>query len=266
MSKHVDILAAHDLLTITRSRYTPGEPGPVPHVHREHTDAFHVLEGELRFRVGPALEPVLAGPGTLVAVPPEIVHTFVAGDDGADFLNFHAPDGGFGAFMRGEADGFDSFDTGEGEGRPADGVLVSREGDGHVVAAGASELRIKLRHGDGDSHLAVLLGTLAPGFQGPPPHRHRAMVDCFFVLDGTVTFSVEGEPRDAAAGELVLVEPGMVHTFANTTDAPARILNLFAPAGLDRYLVELGELTASGTELTRALMGELASKYDFERV
>jgi quercetin dioxygenase-like cupin family protein len=263
VSKHVDILAVHQRLTITWSRYTPNEPGPVPHVHRDHTDAFYVLTGELRFRIGPSLEPLVAGHGTLVSVPPEIVHTFVAGEDGADFLNFHAPDGGFGAYMGGEADGFDSVDTDTG-GRPADGVVVSREADGHVVAARHSELRIKLRHGEGESHLALLVATLAPGFHGPPPHRHREMVDCFYVLDGAVTFYVEGEPRDAAAGELVLVEPGTVHTFANTSDAPARMLNLFAPAGLDRYLVELGELTASGTELTPELMGRLASKYDFE--
>src|SRR5215211_5050214 len=39
--RHVAILAERDELTITRSRYGPGERGPDPHVHRDHTDAFY---------------------------------------------------------------------------------------------------------------------------------------------------------------------------------------------------------------------------------
>src|SRR5215213_12004630 len=71
-NRHVAILAERDELTITRSRYGPGERGPDPHVHREHTDAFYVLEGELRFEVGPGLEPVQVGPGWFVAAPPNV--------------------------------------------------------------------------------------------------------------------------------------------------------------------------------------------------
>src|SRR5215213_8263671 len=31
----------------------PGSPGPRPHIHRHHEEAFYVLEGELTVRVGP---------------------------------------------------------------------------------------------------------------------------------------------------------------------------------------------------------------------
>ena len=31
----------------------PGSPGPRPHIHRNHEEAFYVLEGELTVRVGP---------------------------------------------------------------------------------------------------------------------------------------------------------------------------------------------------------------------
>lgn len=45
--REVVILVEGPALTVTRSRYAGGERGPDPHVHREHTDAFSVLEGEL---------------------------------------------------------------------------------------------------------------------------------------------------------------------------------------------------------------------------
>ena len=64
--RDVILLADHQEISITRSRYGPGERGPDPHVHREHTDSFYVLEGELRFEVGPGLEPVRVGPGGFV--------------------------------------------------------------------------------------------------------------------------------------------------------------------------------------------------------
>jgi len=118
--KRVDLLLATDALTVTWSRYAPGEPGPDPHVHHDHTDSFFVLTGELHYRVGPDLEPLVVRAGEWLAVPPNVAHTFVNADDAeATFLNFHSPDGGFAAYMRGENPGFDSFDPPPDGGLPA---------------------------------------------------------------------------------------------------------------------------------------------------
>jgi quercetin dioxygenase-like cupin family protein len=71
-----------------------------PHSHDDHTDAFYVLEGEVEFTVGE--EMVRAGPGTLLAAPPEARHGFrCAGPGPARVLNFHAPDAGFTDSIRG---------------------------------------------------------------------------------------------------------------------------------------------------------------------
>jgi uncharacterized cupin superfamily protein len=45
--RDVVLLVGEPALTVTFSRYAPGERGPDLHVHREHIDAFYVLEGEL---------------------------------------------------------------------------------------------------------------------------------------------------------------------------------------------------------------------------
>ena len=105
----------HELLDATWTRHEAGERGAEPHVHREHTDSFYVLEGELTFRIGPDLERVTAPAGTFVAVPPNVIHGF--DNDGAEracFLNFHAPSGGFADYMRGVNPGFDSFEPPDG--------------------------------------------------------------------------------------------------------------------------------------------------------
>lgn len=116
-------------LTVTWSRYAPGEKGPDLHVHHEHTDAFYVLDGELTFAVGPQAEEVRVGAGGFVAVPPNVQHAFWnAGDRDARWLNVHAPDKGFAEFMRGQRDGiavpWDSFDPPPDGGLPSTAVVV----------------------------------------------------------------------------------------------------------------------------------------------
>jgi quercetin dioxygenase-like cupin family protein len=50
----------------------PGSPGPRPHFHRHHEEAFYVLEGELTVRVGSSK--IVAPVGSFVVVPRGVVH------------------------------------------------------------------------------------------------------------------------------------------------------------------------------------------------
>src|SRR5215210_2677338 len=50
----------------------PGSPGPRPHIHRHHEEAFYVLEGELTVRVGPRT--ITAPAGSFVVVPRGVVY------------------------------------------------------------------------------------------------------------------------------------------------------------------------------------------------
>ena len=50
----------------------PGSPGPRPHIHRHHEEAFYVLEGELTVQVGPRT--ITAPAGSFVVVSRGVVH------------------------------------------------------------------------------------------------------------------------------------------------------------------------------------------------
>ncbi len=71
--------------------------GAAEHLHLRHADCFHVLEGELEFRL--AGETVRARAGTTVVVPPGVVHAFTSVGS-ARFLNVHAPSCGFSEYLR----------------------------------------------------------------------------------------------------------------------------------------------------------------------
>jgi quercetin dioxygenase-like cupin family protein len=151
-ARNIIILHAEDAVTVTWSRYSSGERGPELHLHGEHTDAFYVLSGVLRFALGPNGEQVVrATAGTLVSAPRGVAHSFMNDDaDDATWLNIHTPDAGFAAFLRGARDGqavpFDSFDvpaeTGGDGGLPASEatVLVPDANDG--VSYEGPDLRV----------------------------------------------------------------------------------------------------------------------------
>jgi mannose-6-phosphate isomerase-like protein (cupin superfamily) len=130
------VAAGDDDVTITWSRYGPGERGPDLHVHHEHSDAFLVLDGMLTFTFGPDGERTVFAPaGTVVVVPPDVAHAFRNDNErDATFLNVHTPDRGFAEYMRALRDGrpasFDSYDMPVADTRPGADAIVIDAGDG----------------------------------------------------------------------------------------------------------------------------------------
>jgi quercetin dioxygenase-like cupin family protein len=212
------ILFSHELLDVTWTRHEAGERGAEPHVHREHTDSFYVLEGELTFRLGPDLEQLTAPAGTFVAVPPNVVHGF--DNDSSEpvrFLNFHAPSGGFADYLRG-AGSFDSFDPPADGGGPATEVVVSLPGEGEQVRSHRIKAQLP--------HLAAIEMSFEPGWEGVDPHSHADHVDSFFVLDGVIEF-INGI---GAPGTFVAAPPGVEHWFRIPDGGgPISLLNIHAP-------------------------------------
>src|SRR5919198_4028107 len=145
------ILADREELTLTWFRYVPGEKGPDPHIHRQHTDAFYVLEGELELGLGPDVQAMRGQAGTLAAAPPNVVHTFRnASNSTAVFLNIHAPSMGFGDMLRARRDGreedaehFDQFEPPDDGGRPLEDAIVCGPGEGERLARKAGVNVIK---------------------------------------------------------------------------------------------------------------------------
>jgi quercetin dioxygenase-like cupin family protein len=65
------------------------------------------------------------------------------------------------------------------------------------------------------------------------------------VLDGELTFTLEGQRTPVGAGGFVIVQDAESHTFVNEADRPARVLILHAPP-LDGYFEDLATLWSNG--------------------
>lgn len=120
---------------------------------------------------------------------------------------------------------------------PADG--------GEIVNVVGDRVRILADGVATGGQAAIFEDITAPGM-GPPLHRHQRDDEFFFVIDGTVKFSVDGREFVAAAGGFAFAPRGSVHTFRNVGATPSRMLVACTPAGLERAFREADQLAREG--------------------
>ena len=65
-----------------------------------------------------------------------------------------------------------------------------------------------------DGAYFVLEGMVPPD-AGPPPHIHHDQDESFYVVEGQLEIMVDGEVREAKAGDFVHVSKGSPHSFRN---------------------------------------------------
>lgn len=126
-------------------------------------------------------------------------------------------------------------------------VSIVGPGQGDTIPLGPGvQMRI-LENGSTTEHrLGMAESTLAPHTAGPPQHRHAQHDEAFYVVSGSVRFTIGEQDHDAASGTLVTVPTGAPHTFANPGDEPAVLLTAFTPDLYVQYFRDLRDVLAAG--------------------
>jgi quercetin dioxygenase-like cupin family protein len=91
---------------------------------------------------------------------------------------------------------------------------------------------------------AMVEHPIAPRGLAAPMHVHEHEDEYSYVLEGEVGLQVGDEVLTARPGDLVFKPRGVWHAFWNAGDSPARLLEIIAPAGFERYFIELQPLMA----------------------
>jgi len=146
-------------------------------------------------------------------------------------------------------------------------IRVIRPGEGETSSAGPIGIRI-IEDGSHTGHrLGLVEATIPPGPAQPPQHIHSEHDEVFIVTAGKLRFTSGDTSVDVEAGSVVVVPPGVPHTFANPFGAPAVFLGTMTPDLYIQYFRDLAALpTGPGGLLNPADIGRVMSRYATEVV
>jgi len=85
-----------------------------------------------------------------------------------------------------------------------------------------------------DGAFTALENVIAPD-EGPPEHVHVREDEMYDVREGTIRFKAGSRSFEAPPGSFVFIPRGTPHCFLNVGGVPARLLVMFAPAGMERF-------------------------------
>ena len=122
---------------------------------------------------------------------------------------------------------------------------------------------IKLAGADTADAVAVMHLTV-PKLSGPPLHRHSREDEWFYILDGKLTWEVDGQRFTGGAGASAFAPRGTAHAFQNFHDETAHILVMVTPAGLDRFFEDVTALNKGLSQPDYARVEQLMQSYGME--
>lgn len=123
--------------------------------------------------------------------------------------------------------------------------IVRIAGQGRTIAVVGDVYRFLATGADTNGKYAQWEAFVPPG-GGPPPHVHSREEEGFFILEGEITLTVNGERVVAKAGTFANMPIGTPHSFKNESDRPAKMLISVAPAGLEQMFFDVGMPLAEG--------------------
>ena len=123
--------------------------------------------------------------------------------------------------------------------------VIKKPGQGRTVAVVGDVYRFLATGEDTNGKYALIEALVGPG-GGPPPHVHSREEEGFYILEGEITFTINGERVVATAGMFANMPVGTPHSFKNESNKPAKMLVSVAPAGLEKMFMEIGVPLAEG--------------------
>ena len=116
---------------------------------------------------------------------------------------------------------------------------IRKPTEGRTVAVVGDVYRFLATGEDTNGKYAMCEAIVPPG-GGPPPHVYSREEEGFYILEGEITFTVNGERIVAKAGTFANMPVGTPHSFKNESSRPAKMLISVAPAGLEQLFFEFG--------------------------
>jgi len=135
--------------------------------------------------------------------------------------------------------------------------------DGKAGFLGSIGVRFMIDGDETDQGFSLVEHPMSPRALAAPLHRHTREDEYSYVIEGRMGGLLGDDVVEGGPGDLIFKPRNDWHTFWNASDAPARILEIIAPAGFERFFAELVDL-GGAAEADPDQMGALCARYELE--
>jgi mannose-6-phosphate isomerase-like protein (cupin superfamily) len=143
------------------------------------------------------------------------------------------------------------------------GAKVVGPADGKSGSLGMIGVRFMIDGDETEGRLSLVEHPMPPRALAAPLHRHLREDEYSYVLEGRVGALLGDDVVYAGPGDLVFKPRNQWHTFWNAGDEPARILEIIAPSGFERFFEELVDL-GGAVDADPRVLAELCERYGLE--
>ena len=142
---------------------------------------------------------------------------------------------------------------------PLASSLLVRAAAGQTLHAFGDTVVILLDGKQTGEKFTAFLNISPPG-GGPNPHYHEREDEWFYIVEGRVSFLLNGIWANMLPGDCVYAPRGSVDAFKNNTDQAIQVFINAAPSGFERFFAEAAEWWAN-PDRDMSRLATIAEKY-----
>jgi quercetin dioxygenase-like cupin family protein len=98
-----------------------------------------------------------------------------------------------------------------------------------TITVGQLSVRFLVEAADSKGSASVFECYVPGNSRMPAPHSHDGFEETIYGLNGTTTWTIDGETVDVEPGAVVCVRRGQIHGFQNDSDVDATFLGIATP-------------------------------------
>lgn len=131
-----------------------------------------------------------------------------------------------------------------------------------TIQLGAMRIDFLVEARDSNGSVTMFECSVPAGSRMPMPHSHDGFEETAYVLEGTCTWTVDGETRESGPGESVCIRRGQVHGFDNRGSEDVKFLAIATPGVFGpAYFEEMAEILAAGGPPDPAAIGAVMRRH-----
>ena len=114
------------------------------------------------------------------------------------------------------------------------------------IQVGALSVRFLVEAADSNGSVSVFECLVPADSRMPAPHSHDAFEETIYGLEGTTTWTVDGNTLDVPPGEAICIARGAIHGFDNNGTEAAKFLAISTPGVMTpAYFREVHDVLAA---------------------